>query len=149
MQVVPLYCFDPRNFVATPWNNPKTGAFRAQFLIESVADLKRSLQQMGSDLMVHMGTPEEAVRGKPPSQTYCLQTAMGVTLRLCDPLDCQEWRVVVLASLAHLIHVVLAWMYDKRWVVHTTIRASCSAVRYLHTAASVLSAEQCCTGNAL
>ena len=64
MQVVPLYCFDPRNFIATPCGNPKTGAYRAQFLIESVTDLKKGLQQIGSDLMVHLGTPEEAVQGK-------------------------------------------------------------------------------------
>ena len=94
MQVVPLYCFDPRNFIATPWNNPKTGAFRAQFLIESVADLKRSLQQIGSDLMVHMGTPEEAVRGKPPCMRQS-QEAMRVILRLCDQLDSEDGRLVV------------------------------------------------------
>ncbi|CAL5221743.1 g3993 [Coccomyxa viridis] len=62
-EVVPLYCFDPRNFIATPCGNPKTGAYRAQFLIESVTDLKKSLQQIGSDLMVRLGTPEEAVQG--------------------------------------------------------------------------------------
>jgi deoxyribodipyrimidine photolyase len=28
--VLPLYCFDPRYFGATPWGHPKTGAFRAQ-----------------------------------------------------------------------------------------------------------------------
>ena len=67
MQVIPLYCFDPRQYIATPWGNPKTGSYRAQFLIESVTDLKQGLQQLGSDLMVHMGTPEEAMQGKLPS----------------------------------------------------------------------------------
>ena len=63
MQVVPLYCFDARQFSATPWGNPKTGAVRAQFLLESVLDLKRSLRGIGSDLLIHMGSPEDAVQG--------------------------------------------------------------------------------------
>lgn len=62
-QVVPLYCFDPRQYITTPHGNPKTGGFRAQFLLESVQDLKQSLRHIGSDLMVCMGTPEEAVQG--------------------------------------------------------------------------------------
>ena len=61
--MVPLYCFDPRQYIATPWGNPKTGGYRAQFLLESVQDLKQSLRHIGSDLMVCMGTPEEAVQG--------------------------------------------------------------------------------------
>ena len=61
--MVPLYCFDPRQYIATPWGNPKTGAYRAQFLLESVQDLKQRLCHVGSDLMVCMGTPEEAVQG--------------------------------------------------------------------------------------
>ena len=39
--------------------NPKTGAFRAQFLLESVLDLKRQLRALGSDLVIAMGRPEE------------------------------------------------------------------------------------------
>lgn len=40
----------------------QTGAFRAQFLLESVLDLKQRLRAAGSDLMICMGRPEE-VRG--------------------------------------------------------------------------------------
>ena len=61
--MVPLYCFDPRQYITTPHGNPKTGGYRAQFLLESVQDLKQSLRHIGSDLMVCMGTPEEAVQG--------------------------------------------------------------------------------------
>ena len=63
MQVVPLYCFDPRHFMKTPWGNPKTGQYRAQFLLESVLDLKQSLRNIGSDLIVHLGKPEDAIAG--------------------------------------------------------------------------------------
>ncbi|MEM1308819.1 MAG: DASH family cryptochrome [Cyanobacteria bacterium P01_H01_bin.153] len=57
-EVIPVYCFDPRQFGETPFGFPKTGSFRAQFLLESVADLRRSLQQRGSDLVIRWGEPE-------------------------------------------------------------------------------------------
>ncbi|WP_035986317.1 DASH family cryptochrome [Leptolyngbya sp. KIOST-1] len=59
--IVPLYCFDPRQFGQTCFGFAKTGAYRAQFLLESVADLRRSLQALGSDLVVRVGKPEAII----------------------------------------------------------------------------------------
>ena len=59
--VVPVYCFDPRHFGRTSFGFPKTGGFRRRFLIESVADLRRSLRALGSDLVVRHGRPEAEV----------------------------------------------------------------------------------------
>jgi deoxyribodipyrimidine photo-lyase len=58
---IPHYCFDPRQFGQTPFGFPKTGAFRTQFLLESVADLQRSLRNLGSDLIVRSGYPEQVI----------------------------------------------------------------------------------------
>lgn len=60
-EVVPLYCFDPRQFGQTSFGFAKTGPFRAQFLLESVADLRQSLQHRGSDLVVRQGEPEQVI----------------------------------------------------------------------------------------
>lgn len=57
-QVIPVYCFDPRQFAQTHYGFPKTGAFRAQFLLESIADLCRQLRSLGSDLVIHRDRPE-------------------------------------------------------------------------------------------
>lgn len=57
-QIIPIYCFDPRQFGKTNFGFPKTGAFRAKFLIESVADLRNSLQKLGSNLVVFQQKPE-------------------------------------------------------------------------------------------
>jgi deoxyribodipyrimidine photolyase len=98
--VVPLYCFDPRQFIATPWGNPKTGAYRAQFLIESVLDLKQGLRQLGSDLMVHMGPPEEALQGdaymqrsayllsRQPSSHWLMHYSNALATSLCFLMQC-------------------------------------------------------------
>jgi deoxyribodipyrimidine photo-lyase len=60
-QIIPLYCIDSRNFSQTSYGFPKTGAYRAQFLRESIADLRQSLRQLGSDLVVRRGYPEEII----------------------------------------------------------------------------------------
>jgi len=58
-KIVPVYIFDPRQFVGFEDGTRKTGAIRAKFIWESVLDLKSSLQQRGADLLVASGYPEE------------------------------------------------------------------------------------------
>ncbi len=60
-QVIPLYCVDPRQFATTSFGFPKTGSFRAQFLLESLADLRQSLRSRGSDLVIRHGIPEAVI----------------------------------------------------------------------------------------
>ena len=60
-EVISVYCFDPRQFGQTSYGFPKTGAFRAQFLLESVADLRRSWQALGGHLLVRRGQPETVI----------------------------------------------------------------------------------------
>lgn len=57
-QVIPVYCFDEKHFKNTTAGFQKTGDFRAQFLRESVQDLKENLQKIGSDLLILQGKPE-------------------------------------------------------------------------------------------
>jgi deoxyribodipyrimidine photo-lyase len=59
--IVPVYCFDPRHFGATACGTLKTGPVRAKFLLESVAGLKNSLRELGGDLLVATGKPEEQI----------------------------------------------------------------------------------------
>ena len=60
-QIIPVYCFDPRQFATTSFGFPKTGKYRAQFLLESVKNLRNSLQKLGSNLIVRQGLPEEEI----------------------------------------------------------------------------------------
>jgi deoxyribodipyrimidine photo-lyase len=59
--VVPVYCLDPRQFGQTQFGFPKTGAYRAKFLLESLADLRQSLRTLGSDLVIRRGQPEQVI----------------------------------------------------------------------------------------
>ncbi|KAL3572392.1 hypothetical protein D5086_026296 [Populus alba] len=58
MSVLPVYCFDPRDYGKSSSGFDKTGRYRANFLIESVSDLRKNLQARGSDLVVRVGRPE-------------------------------------------------------------------------------------------
>ncbi len=60
--VLPLYCFDPRDYGESQLLKlPKTDFFRTNFIIESVCDLKRSLQSKGANLLITVGKPEEVI----------------------------------------------------------------------------------------
>jgi deoxyribodipyrimidine photo-lyase len=58
-RVLPVYCFDSYYFKKNPSGNPKTGNLRARFLIESVADIRKNLQNLGGELIVRIGNPAE------------------------------------------------------------------------------------------
>jgi deoxyribodipyrimidine photo-lyase len=60
-EVIPLYCFDPRHFDKTSFGFAKTGAYRAQFLRETVADLRAGLRSRGSNLVIRQGKPETEI----------------------------------------------------------------------------------------
>ncbi len=60
-QVVPVYCFDDAHFQTTKFGVKKTGKFRAQFLLESLADLDAGLRALGSGLLIVRGKPEEEI----------------------------------------------------------------------------------------
>lgn len=56
--ILPIFLFDPRNFGPTSYKTQKTGIVRANFLLESVEDLRNSFRERGGDLLVLNGHPE-------------------------------------------------------------------------------------------
>lgn len=59
--VLPVFCFDPRDYGKSTAGFDKTGPYRAQFLLECVANLRSSLRERGSDLFVRIGQPEQVL----------------------------------------------------------------------------------------
>ncbi|WP_426292774.1 deoxyribodipyrimidine photo-lyase [Dyadobacter endophyticus] len=60
-EILPVYVFDPRQFEKTKLGFRRTGALRARFLIEAVAELRENIRQKGGDLLIRIGKPEEIV----------------------------------------------------------------------------------------
>lgn len=57
-RIIPVYCFDPRQFELTSFNTSKTGSIRTKFILESIADLRNSFRAAGGDLIIRIGKPE-------------------------------------------------------------------------------------------
>lgn len=70
--VLPVFFFDPRSFGLTPFGHLKTGPMRAQFLLESVLDLKSQLRGIRSDLLVCTGKPEDILPSLLPVGSFVI-----------------------------------------------------------------------------
>jgi len=55
--IIAVYCIDEKHFEKTAFGLHKTGAFRAQFLVESLQNLDDNLRALGAGLIVVQGNP--------------------------------------------------------------------------------------------
>lgn len=60
-EVIPVYVIDRRYKNTTPFGFQKTGKYRMKFILECLHDLKKQLQEKGSNLIVTVGLPEEKI----------------------------------------------------------------------------------------
>lgn len=60
-EILPVYVFDPRQFAKTRFGFRRAGALRAQFLLESVAALRKRFREKGGDLLIRVGEPEKII----------------------------------------------------------------------------------------
>lgn len=60
-EILPVYVFDARHFEQTSFLTLKTGITRTKFIIESLGELKQSFKNLGGDLLVLNGLPEELI----------------------------------------------------------------------------------------
>jgi deoxyribodipyrimidine photo-lyase len=96
--VVPVYVFDDRIFNGkTSLGFKKTGKFRAKFIIESVANLRKNLRALGSDLIIRVGKPEDEVykiaREIKSSWVYCNRERTSEEVAVQDALENKLWTI--------------------------------------------------------
>lgn len=96
--IIPVYVFDERVFSGkTKFGFAKTGAHRLQFILESVADLKKNLQSKGSDLVIRVGKPEEEIfkiaRLEKTSWVFCNRERTDEEIKVQDALENHLWSV--------------------------------------------------------
>jgi deoxyribodipyrimidine photo-lyase len=95
-EVIPVYVFDERTFQGeTRFGFPKTGKYRTQFILESVADLRNSLRKLGSDLLVRIGKPEDVIgdmaKQIKPSWVICNRERTHEEVLVQDGLEQRLW----------------------------------------------------------
>jgi deoxyribodipyrimidine photo-lyase len=59
--IIPFYCLEEKQFGITKYGTEKTGAFRTQFLLESLLNLNENLKKLGSTLLVAKGNVAEEI----------------------------------------------------------------------------------------
>ena len=103
--VVPVYCFDPRQFETTSFQTLKTGAIRAQFLIECISDLQKSLQKLGADLIIRIGKPEdilpELVAKYQVNEVYHHREVASEETKISADVETALWKLKI--NLKHFI----------------------------------------------
>ena len=97
-EVLPVYVFDERVFKGkTKFGFPKTGKFRAQFIIESIQDLKQNLRQRGVDLIIRIGKPEDILfdlaQEVKSSWIFCNRERTSEELSVQDHLESKLWKI--------------------------------------------------------
>lgn len=97
-EIIPIYIFDERTFLEkTRYGFAKTGAFRAQFIIESVQNLRKNLRNRGSELIVRVGKPEEIItdiaRKEKTSWIYCNRERTKEEVVVQDTLEENLWSI--------------------------------------------------------
>ena len=97
-EIIPTYIFDPRVFAGkTKFGFPKTGKYRTKFIIESVLDLKLRLQNLGSDLYVRVGEPEEELlklaSEVKSSWVFCNRERTQEEVDVQDALENSLWAI--------------------------------------------------------
>ncbi len=97
-EVIPVYVFDERIFRGhTSRGFRKTGKYRARFIIESIQDLRRSLRELGSELVVRVGKPEEILfelAGQVKSSwIFCNRERTRDEVAVQDALEKNLWSI--------------------------------------------------------
>lgn len=96
--VIPIFVFDTRTFTSkTRFGFPKTAQFRAQFIIESVKNLRQNLNQLGLPLIVRTGIPEDVIfetaQLLKSSWVFCNRERTTEELFVQDQLESKLWSI--------------------------------------------------------
>ncbi|MFA6945735.1 MAG: DASH family cryptochrome [Pedobacter sp.] len=104
-KIVPVYCFDPRQFEMTSFQTRKTGLIRTRLLLESVADLRKSFQQAGGNMIIRSGKPEtilpELVAKYHVNEVYHHREVASEETRVSADVENALWKLKI--NLKHFI----------------------------------------------
>ena len=97
-EVIPIYVFDTRVFAGTTkFGFPKTGKYRAKFIIESVQDLRDNLRALGSELYIRVGKPEQIIfdiaQKAKTDWVFCNRERTEEEVQVQDALEQNLWSV--------------------------------------------------------
>lgn len=96
-EIIPFYCFEDKFYQESFFNLPKTGAARAQFILESLTELQSRIADLGSELQVYQGSVSEGIaeihRQWPLDAIYCAEEVSREELESIDEIRSQGFDV--------------------------------------------------------
>jgi len=97
-EVIPLYVIDPRLFRGTTtYGFRKAASFRVNFILQSLADLRKSLRNCGSELIIREGYSEDVIpklaRDLRTSYVYCNRERTEEEVQVQDKLEKALWSI--------------------------------------------------------
>lgn len=93
--IVPVFCFDPRIYgdsARSEFGSLKCGPRRAKFVLDSIADLRASLEKKGCKLLVAYDRPEEFI-GKLTKEMKDCRTKIVYQDEVCSEEQAIEFNV--------------------------------------------------------
>lgn len=96
--ILPIFVFDTRVFNgATSFGFPKISKFRAQFIIESVSNLRENLSKHGLPLLIRIGKTEDIIfelaQQYKTSWVFCNRERTAEELFVQDQLESKLWSI--------------------------------------------------------
>lgn len=97
-EIIPVFVFDERLFEEkTSYGFKKTGKYRAKFIIESVENLRKNLEDIGLGLLVRYGKPEEVIydiaKELKTSWTFCNRERTQEEKEVQNNLEKNLWSI--------------------------------------------------------
>ena len=97
-EIIPVYVLDDRIFrTKTKFGFEKTGVHRLRFILDSLADLRQSLEALGTTLIVRQGITEdvltEIANTHKTSWVYCNRERTQEEVHIQDQLEESLWSI--------------------------------------------------------
>ena len=97
-ELIYVYVFDERVFKGnTKFGFRKTGKYRAQFIIDSVKNLRANLEEKGAKLIVRVGKPEQVIfelcQESKSSWVFCNRERTEEEISVQDALEQNLWSI--------------------------------------------------------
>ena len=97
-EVIPVFIFDPAQWAEDRWGQVKTGPFRSRFLLESLADLKADLEDLGGALLVRRGEPADVLKAL--AEVHGVQSVFATAEHTSEELQREAEVAEVLDAMA-------------------------------------------------
>lgn len=96
-EIIPIYVFEDKLFKEeTKYGFRRTGPFRVQFVIEALQDLKKSLQDLGTDLYVYQGNTAKIIRDLVSESqavgVFCNRERTPIEVEIQDEVEQALWK---------------------------------------------------------